>query len=554
MLTSIHIHDFAIVESLTLDLDKGMTAITGETGAGKSIAIDALGLCLGERADPKTIRPNKEKAEIVATFSLADNPSALTWLKNNTLDEGEECILRRVITKEGRSRAFINGSPVTLSQQKNLGKLLIDIHGQHAHHQLLKSDAHLSLLDKYAGHTDLLKQMRNTYETWRVAKNTYLNALAEKETQEAKRQLLEYQINELNELNLKNNEFEALEKEHKRLSKGSDLAIKTERALELLSNGNGDTALRLLQQAYGQLKQLSDIDEDFNAMATFINEAIIQVHESSDELTYYLNTIDIDATRLQFLDERIASILQLARKHKVHAKILYETHQHLQNALNTLNNADNQLNLLEENVENAHRDCLSISEKLHAQRKKYAKKLNVKIVEHMHDLNMHEGQFAINIDYSPQRIFSSLGCDHVEFCVSTNKGQALQSLGKVASGGELSRISLAIQVITAQHLDMPSLIFDEVDIGISGATAAVVGQLLRTLGETTQVLCVTHLPQVAGFGHQHLYVTKSNSQNTTQTQVVRLDEKARIKEIARLLAGSKITKHTLANARELVMA
>ncbi len=553
MLTSIHIHNFAIVESLTLDIDKGMTAITGETGAGKSIAIDALGLCLGERADPKAIRPNKNKAEIVATFSLADNPTALRWLKDHTLDEGDECILRRVITKEGRSRAFINGSPVTLPQQKNLGELLINIHGQHAHHRLLRSDAHLSLLDNYAGHKDLLKQMKNAYAGWREAKSTYQQALTEKETQEAKRQLLEYQVNELNELNLQENEFQSLEKEHKRLSQGTEQAVKTESVLKLLFDGNHATALNLLQQAYQQLQQLADIDDSCKPMVNLINDAIIQVHETSDDLTHYLNTIDIDAARLQFLDERIASILQLARKHKVHANTLYETHQALRETLDTFNNADNQLSALKENEETKFHDCLNVSAKLHTQRKKYAKKLNMKIMEHMHDLNMREGQFAINIDYSPQRNLSSFGCDQVEFCVSTNKGQALQPLGKVASGGELSRISLAIQVITAQHLDMPSLIFDEVDVGISGATAAVVGQLLRKLGETTQVLCVTHLPQVAGFGHQHLYVTKSNSRNSTQTQMVRLDEKARIEEVARLLAGSKITKHTLANARELVM-
>ncbi|WP_318437716.1 DNA repair protein RecN [Photobacterium leiognathi] len=554
MLAHMTISNFAIVKTLQFELKPGMTTITGETGAGKSIAIDALGLCLGDRAEASMVRPNEDKAEISAAFSLANNQAACRWLEDNDLMDGEECILRRVITKEGRSRSFINGSPVPASQQKALGQLLINIHGQHAHQQLMRPDYQQQMLDQYAGHHMLLDKTRETYQRWRQAHNELKRLTQSREENEAQKQLLQYQVKELDELALGEEEFTEIEEEHKRLSNSGELAVASQTALSALYDGDDGNALQLLQMACQQVCNLGEYDNNLNAIPQMLEEAIIQVQEASQELRSYLDNLDMDPHRLIYLEERLSKIMSMARKHYVMPNELYQKHQDLLKELENLDCSDERLEEMAENVEALRQKCLLAAEKLSKSRQRYAKELDQKISESMHTLSMEHGEFSINITSDPDRMLSPIGYDSINFLVSTNPGQPLQPLGKVASGGELSRISLAIQVITAQKVETPSLIFDEVDVGISGPTAAIVGKMLRTLGESTQVMCVTHLPQVAGCGHQQMFVAKKTSEGQTETNMRPLTEDDRVAELARLLGGSEITERTLANAKELLIA
>ncbi|MGF1738108.1 DNA repair protein RecN [Photobacterium satsumensis] len=554
MLAHMTISNFAIVKNLEFELKPGMTTITGETGAGKSIAIDALGLCLGDRAEACMVRPNEDKAEISAAFSLLNNQAARRWLEDNELTDGDECILRRVITKEGRSRGFINGSPVPASQQKALGQLLINIHGQHAHQQLMRPDYQQQMLDQYAGHHHLMEKTRNHYQRWRQANNEYKRLVQNREENEAQKQLIQYQVKELNELALAEEEFAEIEEEHKRLSNSGELAVSSQNALAMLYDNEDCNALNMLQTACQEVANLGEIDSNLSAIPQMLDDAIIQVQEASQELRSYLDNMDMDPQRLMYLEERLAKIMSLARKHYVMPDELYTKHQELLKELEQLDCSDERLEEIAENVECLRQKFLASAEKLSKSRQRYAKELDKKISDSMHQLSMENGVFKIDVQSDTEGMLSPLGFDTITFLVSTNPGQPLQPLGKVASGGELSRISLAIQVITAQKVETPSLIFDEVDVGISGPTAAIVGKMLRTLGGSTQVMCVTHLPQVAGCGHQQMFVAKKSSKGQTETNMYPLTQDARVNELARLLGGSEITERTLANAKELLIA
>ena len=554
MLTHMTISNFAIVKTLQFELKPGMTTITGETGAGKSIAIDALGLCLGDRAEASMVRPNEDKAEISAAFLLANNQAARRWLEDNELSDGEECILRRVITKEGRSRGIINGSPVPASQQKALGQLLINIHGQHAHQQLMRPEYQQQMLDQYAGHHLLIDRTRTAYQRWRQAHNELKRLTQNRNENEAQKQLLQYQIKELDELALGEEEFIEIEEEHKRLSNSGELAISSQTALSVLYDNDDGNALQLLQLACQHVNNLGEYDSSLSAIPQMLDEAIIQVQEASQELRSYLDNLDMDPHRLIYLDERLAKIMSMARKHYVMPAELYQKHHDLLKELESLDCSDERLEEIAANVECLRQQCIEASEKLSKSRQRYAKELDQKITDSMHMLSMEHGEFEIALTSDPDRMLSPLGYDSINFLVSTNPGQPLQPLGKVASGGELSRISLAIQVITAQKVETPSLIFDEVDVGISGPTAAIVGKMLRKLGKSTQVMCVTHLPQVAGCGHQQMFVAKKTIDGQTETQMRPLSTDDRIAELARLLGGSEITERTLANAKELLVA
>ncbi|PKF80882.1 DNA repair protein RecN [Vibrio sp. vnigr-6D03] len=553
MLAHLSVNNFAIVKSLQLELAKGMTTITGETGAGKSIAIDALGLCLGDRAEASSVRQGEEKTDISASFLLDNNINATRWLEDNDLMDGCECILRRVITKEGRSRAFINGSPVPASQLKVLGQLLINIHGQHAHHQLMKSDYQLSMLDQYAGHVNLLNKTKNYYQTWRQSDNHLKQLTQNSQENLAQKQLLEYQIKELNDLAIGEEEFSELEQEHKRLANSGELASTCQQAIELIYEGEDVNALGILQTANHSLIQLSELDSKLSGLPDMISEAIIQLEEANSELRHYLDGIDVDPARMVYVEERFSKVMSTARKHHVMPNELYQHHQELLKQVEALDCSDEKMDALAAEVEEKRLKFLATAEKLNKSRQRYAKELNKLISQSMHELSMEKAKFCIDV-VRDENNASPLGIDQATFLVSTNPGQPMQPIAKVASGGELSRISLAIQVITAQKVDTPSLIFDEVDVGISGPTAAVVGKMLRKLGESTQVLCVTHLPQVAGCGHQQLFVAKNTKGGKTETQMNCLDQNQRVAELARLLGGSQITDSTLANAKELLFA
>ncbi len=553
MLSHLSVNNFAIVKSLQLELFKGMTTITGETGAGKSIAIDALGLCLGGRSDSNVVRPGEEKTDISASFILDNNVRATRWLEDNELLDSGECIIRRIITKEGRSRAFINGNPVPLSLLKSLGQTLVNIHGQHAHHQLMKPEYQLTLLDQYAGHQGLIEATKKTYSDWRQKQNQLKTLRVSSQDNLAQKQLLEYQVKELDELALGEDEFVELEQEHKLLSSSGQIALTCQQAINDLYDGDDANALGLLNSVSHALNELVDLDPKLSHLPSMLSEAIIQLDEINLELRSYADDIDVDPTRIAEVEDRFSKVMSTAKKHSVSADELYQHHQKIKEQIDALDCSDERFEQLERDVEEKYQAFIQSAEKLSKSRRRYAKELNKLITQSMHELSMAQAQFCIDIS-SEVKHATPLGIDSISFLVSANPGQPLQALAKVASGGELSRISLAIQVITAQKVQTPSLIFDEVDVGISGPTASVVGKMLRKLGESTQVLCVTHLPQVAGCGHQQLFVSKQAKAGKTETRMNLLDNTQRVDELARLLGGSQITDSTRANAKELLVA
>lgn len=559
MLNQLTVQHFAIVKFLELDFHQGMTTITGETGAGKSIAIDALGLCLGARADISMIRQGNDKAEVSARFSLNDTPNALAWLKENDLenslgDNANECLLRRIITKEGRSRAYINATPVPLSQLKSLGQLLVNIHGQHAHQSLLRSDIQLSLIDEYANHQQLLQKVKDTYQGCHFLKKQLQQQQQTQQEKQARKQLLEYQIIELDEFALAENEFSEIETEHKKLANSGTLLESAQISLTLLNDGEEIDTLSLLRKSVSLLESQLQHDDKLANIVTSLQEAVIQIEEAGYELRHYSDQLELDPEQFEQLEARLGQALALARKHQVLPSMLYSFHQKLSKEYLQLNNSDAHIASLTTELANSQVSYLKHAQKLSQSRSRYAKELSEKITQSIQQLNMEDGRFEVLITQNETNNLSPLGIDNIEFQVAANIGQGLQNIGKVASGGELSRISLAIQVIISQRVSTPTLIFDEVDVGISGSTAAVVGNLLRQLGESTQIFCVTHLPQVAGNGHQQMIVNKQSDGKTTNTSMHLLTYEQRVRELARLLSGDSITEHTIANAKELLIS
>ncbi len=553
MLCQLSINNFAIVRFLELDFKSGMTSITGETGAGKSIAIDALGLCLGNRADANTVRPGASKAEVSARFALNDIPLAKRWLEDNDLELDDECILRRTIGSDGRSRAYINGNPVPLNQMRALGQLLIGIHGQHAHHAMLKSEHQLTLLDSYANHKMLLEACSASYQRFKLIQKELSQLQRSQHERIARKQLLQYQVEELDEFALGEEEFDEIEAEHRKLANGTALIQACQRTLYLLQDNEEGAIESLLNMSLDQAQELEGYDPELKGVGNMLNDALIQVQESSSELQRYLDKLELDPDHFAALEQRLSKIMMLARKHHVNAKDLYQHHQALSQELSELDSDEEKLDEIAQQLESCRESFIAHAQKLSQSRQRYAKELDKQVTRSIHELSMPKGKFIIDVQFNPE-MMSPNGCDTVEFQVTTNPGQPLQPIAKVASGGELSRIGLGIQVITAKKVATPTLIFDEVDVGISGPTAAVVGKMLRALGESTQVLCVTHLPQVAGNGHQHMFVNKQSKAGQTETSMVPLDKGQRIEELARLLGGDVITNNTLANARELLQS
>lgn len=553
MLAQLTISNFAIVRELEIDFHSGMTAITGETGAGKSIAIDALGLCLGGRAEADMVRAGAPRADLCARFALKDTPAAQRWLEENQLEDGRECLLRRVISSDGRSRGFINGTAVPLSQLRELGQLLIQIHGQHAHQLLIKPEQQKNLLDGYAGEYALTQQMNEHYRAWHQSCRELAQHQQQSQERAARAELLHYQLKELNEFNPQPGEFEQIDEEYKRLANSGQLLSTSQHALNVLADGEEANLQSQLYTARQLLGELAGMDARLSGVLDMLEEAAIQISEASDELRHYCDRLDLDPNRLYELEQRISRQISLARKHHISPEELPQFHQSLLDEQQQLDDQADSQETLALAVTHHHQLALATAQQLHEQRVKYAQELGELITESMHALSMPHGVFTIDVAFDAHSLTAE-GADRIEFRVTTNPGQPLQSIAKVASGGELSRIALAIQVITARKMETPALIFDEVDVGISGPTAVVVGKLLRQLGESTQVMCVTHLPQVAGCGHHHFFVSKETDGAMTETHMQPLDKRARLQELARLLGGSEVTRNALANAKELLAA
>lgn len=555
MLTNITIKNYIIIDLLELDFSEGLTALTGETGAGKSILLGALGLVLGDRADTGTIKQDSDFSEIVAEFNIQNSPGIIQWLEQQDLDAATdglfECNLRRRITKDGRSRAHVNGTPVNLSVLRELSEMLIDIHGQHEHQSLMRPTAQRQLLDDYANHPELLKQISETYHALKKAQNTLEQLEANRAERADRLSLLNFQAGELNALALEKNEYQELGEQHKRLANSEQLILSTRSALDSFQDNENYSIQSELARALSSLQDCNEIDENITVSVKLFEEAQIQIDEGISELRNYASTLNTDSAQLQSVETRIQTILDIARKHHVNPESLDELHQKLLSDLDGIEHADEKLDDLNIQITELKELYDSLSIILNKNRNTAAKTLNKKITAAMQTLGMKGGKFLININPIENRL-SNHGSDKIEFTVSANVGNNCKPLTKVASGGELARISLAIQIITKSQNTIHTLIFDEVDSGVGGGIAEIVGQHLRKLGSTNQVICITHLPQVASQAHHHLKVHKTSEKESTNAYVNSLNKVQRIEEIARMLSGVDVTKQSLANAEEMI--
>mgnify|MGYP006270676861 CR=1 FL=1 len=545
MLTHLSIENYTVVEALEVELGPGLTAITGETGAGKSIMLDALALCLGDRADPKAIRPGCARAEVTASFDVSGLPEARAWLAQQDLPE-DECIVRRVLSAE-RSRAYINGTPATLQQCASLGRRLVDIHSQHAHQSLLRREVQRALLDHYGGAGSAAGEVAKLARRWQDARDALETLRGAGDATAARRQLLGYQVRELDELALGDDEIGALEAERRRLAGADEMLASAGEARELCDTleGGARRALALLDRERHAGSELDNARE-------MLESAAIQAGEARADLQHYLAGIEPDPERLAAVERRLERIYDVARKHRVLPEALASEHGRLAAELEQLAGGEAEAEELERRLRELATAWEAAAARLSAARKRGARKLARDVAAQFGELQM--GQCALTVAL-PQRDTGAphpAGREQVEFLVTTNPGAAPQSLGRIASGGELSRISLAIQVVTARAGTIPAMVFDEVDVGIGGAVAEVVGRLLRRLADGAQVLCVTHLPQVAAQAHRQLKVSKEGDRRSLRTALANLDADGRVAELARMLGGVKVTEQTLAHAREML--
>ncbi|BFM49770.1 DNA repair protein RecN [Marinomonas sp. THO17] len=550
MLTSIAISNFAIVESLELEFKQGMTVISGETGAGKSIMVDALSLCLGDRTDAGVVRHGEKKADISASFDIQLYPDVQEWLEERDLEQDQHCILRRVISKEGRSKAYINGRPCTLNDLKEVGSQLVDIHGQHEHQSLLKKHAQRQQLDEYGQLTELAKQVHQQYAVWRQLKDELFAKQNQSAEQEAKVQLLSYQAQELAQLDLKEGEIESLEQEQTFLSNIADSQMKAYQASNLLADNEEGSICSLLNQAINSASQINPQTQALEGALEMMNSALIQAQEATESLRHYQDTLEQDPERLSVIESRLSDIYDTARRHKCLPEALLSLRESVENELTQIQGGEESLEVLKEKEEQAYEQLTALATTLTEKRIVTKDELAQKVEEQIHALGMPHARFYIQCQ--PLNQVTANGFEDIEYMIASNPGQPAQALRKVASGGELSRISLGIQVVTAHTSTIPTLVFDEVDVGISGGIAEVVGRMLRSVGQRGQVFSVTHLAQVAAQGHQHLRVSKKVANDATSSQVEILKEQDRTQEIARLLGGIELTEQTLAHAREML--
>ncbi|MCK5648918.1 MAG: DNA repair protein RecN [Gammaproteobacteria bacterium] len=562
MLTHITIKNLAVVDSLDLELNSGLTVLTGETGAGKSILIDALGLVLGDRAEASAIRHGAERADISAEFDLRD-ANIEQWLEDNELDSEGECLIRRTINAKGRSRGFINGQPIPLQILRELGEQLVNIHGQNTHQALLKTDEQRLLLDNFAGASPLRKELNQNFQQWKKKSSEYHKLKLDTAERDAKLELLRFQVQELNEFELQENELSGLEDEHRKLSNANRL-IETSQSIHFqLAQDEQNGINHLLSRCQIDLQSLSELDKTLTPISEMLNNALIQVDEAGSELRHYLDSLELDPEHLQWLDSRISGIYDLARKHRVETHELFGHIETLKTELDHLENADVHLETLHKAVAAAQSKYFKLAKKLTSSRHKASELLAEQVIKHIHELGMAQCVFEIRLLPLDSDQPQLNGMETIEFYVTTNPGQPLRPLSKVVSGGELSRISLAIQVVTAEFSHIPTLIFDEVDVGIGGGIAEMVGNKLRLLGTNSgqngknsslpesQILCVTHQAQVASQAHHHLNVYKQSDARKTSTNISQLDEEQRVEELSRMMGGIKITEQTRSHAREM---
>ena len=549
MLRRLTIRDFVIVDTLELDFEAGFGALTGETGAGKSILLDALGLVMGDRAESGVVRAGQARAEMSAEFDLPDTPALHAWLDAQAIDaEDGGVLLRRVVDSGGRSRAWINGTSATLAQLREIGEWLADIHGQHAHHALLRADAQRALIDRYAGLEPLAERVGAAWSGWQRARRACAAAEADREGSARERELLAWQVEELDALDFDAAAWDELNLEHARLGHAASLIDGASMAVAALEEGEAPL-VSALSQVSARLAEMARIDPALAAAQELLSSAAIQADEALHALRRYRDRLDLDPQRLSEIEARIGSVTDMARKYRVAPEALDALRADCRNRLAALTESADPA-LLAARAAAAERDYRTLAGELSAARAPVAAALSAQVSEAMQSLSMTGGRFEVALETLPEG--SAHGDEHVEFLVAANPSQPLRPLGKVASGGELSRIGLAIQVIMSRAAATPTLIFDEVDVGIGGRVAEIVGRMLGELGVQRQVMCVTHLPQVAAQADWQWSIAKRQRDGETVSTVSVLDASARIDEIARMLGGVNITDTTRNHAAEML--
>lgn len=550
MLTQITITDLAIVDYLDLPLPDGMSVITGETGVGKSIMLDGLALTLGQRAEINQIASGKNTAEVSAEFDISKLPAARDWLIEKEISiQDNMVLLRRIIRSDGRNRAFINGSPTTLIELKSLGELLIDIHAQHEHQSLLKKPTQRKLLDEYCGAQKLADEVKLLHSHYQENRKRLREKLTASDENNDKLQLLTYQASEITELALGPGELENLEAEHNLLSRAEHHINNASLATELINSDTEKTIIGQLNQVNNLMDQIEDATVE--NLRELLKDSIIQIEEVSKDLRRYVERYPVNPARLAEIELRLSQIHDIARKHKIQPRDLAALSETLAAQLKALQDNHEDIITLEQELKSLRLQYQESARLLSELRTSKAPELEAKVTKLLHKMGMNNSYLTVSLTPLQDSDFRSMGGEEIEFLVSTNPGQAPLPLNKIASGGELSRISLAIQVVTADTTAVPTLVFDEVDVGIGGGIASIVGSLLRDLSKSAQILCVTHLPQVAAQGEHHFKVSKS--ENSNHTEINQLCQNDRIEEIARMLGGVSITKRSIAHASEMLI-
>ena len=551
MLLSITINNYTLVDSLEIEFSGGTTAITGETGAGKSLILDALSMALGDRADSSTIRQGKDRAQITAQFDISAIPEAEEWLNNHDFSDDNECILRRIYTTEGRSRGYINGQPCTMQQLQQLGDLLVDLHSQHEHQSLLRRHTHRKLLDEFNASTELADQVATYFKDWNSATKK-LNELAERSDELfARKELLEFQIEELEEFNLQPSYLQKLEQEQQNLANAEQIIRDSQKLLAISDQAETFNLRDGFNQSLSILSQLKHKPEALDEAEQFLQSGLIQVDEAVRCIEQHIDRFEADPRRLQQIEDELGLIFQLARKHRVDSHQLEGKLHQLKSELEQLTAGDQNLEALQQQVEQLADHYRHAATELSHIRQRGAAKMSEYINQQLQQLSMEGAELLVQLTPAEENAFKSYGLEDIELVISTNPGQVHKPLSKVASGGELSRVSLAIQVVAAASSSIPTVVFDEVDVGIGGSTADIVGKLLKQLGSKGQVISVTHQPQVAAHAHHHYLVSKIVDSSQAESSIVHLDQGQRIEELARMLGGAKVTQQTLSHASEL---
>lgn len=552
MLTSLQIRDFAIVDQISVEFEPGMTVLTGETGAGKSILVDAVSLVLGERGGSQLVRSGAKRAEFSAEFDIAALADVHSWLEAQALDQDDDCLLRRVISADGRSRAFINGNAVTMQQLKSLGELLLDIHGQHFHQSLGRRPIQRDLLDHFGDLLDERGETEAAFVKWQSLQERLDHLQAADADRASRLDLLEFQLRELDALDVQEDELQGLQAERQKLGNSGRLADGVLAALGNLSDNDVANANTLLAEALRSVESLLEFDRELDPVRELLESATIQIGEATDTLQRYGESIDMDPARRDWVEERLDAMQSIARKHRAAVEDLRSLTDKLRVEHDELSHAEERGRELEQQVAEASAAYRSFAATLSGARRRAAKAFSSAVTDAMVGLGMPGGVFEVGVAMLPNDEARAWGIDDIEFLISANPGQPPMPLSRVASGGELSRMSLAIQVIASDGSEIPTMVFDEVDSGVGGRVAEMVGRRLQELGAKRQVLCVTHLPQVASLASQHFRISKVTDGKATRTGVVVLGKEERIEELARMLGGVEITRKTIDHAAEML--